>query len=221
MNDQSKQAPSRPWTEEDINILKSSYPHEKTEQVATDLGRTVRQVYDKAARLELSKTPEYLDSVVNPFVSYNKTGLAKIFEKGRIPWNKGMKGFDAGGKSHATRFSKGNRTGKAHPLYQPVGSERFTKEGYLQRKVNDGASTQNRWKSVHVLVWESVNGKVPKGHKIVFRDGDKSNIVVENLELISDADLMRRNTIHNLPKDLVEVIQLNREIKKEINGKDK
>ena len=33
-------------------------------------------------------------------------------------------------------------------------------------------------------MWESVNGKIPKGYIIIFRDNDKSNTDIDNLLLI-------------------------------------
>lgn len=35
---------------------------------------------------------------------------------------------------------------------------------------------------------------VPAKHNVIFRDGDVNNIAIENLELVSNKDLMRRNS---------------------------
>jgi hypothetical protein len=111
-----------------------------------------------------------------------------------------------------TQFKKGN-----HPhTWRPVGSFRFSKEGYLQQKVTDTGYPPKDWRAVHNLIWEDAHGPIPPLHAVCFRDGDKSNIELENLELISRAELMRRNTVHNLPKELVEVIQIKAAIKHRI-----
>ncbi len=125
----------------------------------------------------IKKSAAYLDG---------KIGASGRFQKGFLPWNKGIK-FDSGGRSHETRFKPGNRGGKAVELYQPIGAERISKDGYLQRKVNDDMPRQKRWRGVHILVWEEANGPLPAGHAVTFRDGNKQHIALENLELLTRA----------------------------------
>ncbi|MFW6284152.1 MAG: HNH endonuclease signature motif containing protein [Desulfosalsimonas sp.] len=100
----------------------------------------------------------------------------------------------------------------------PVGSERVTKDGIRQRKVTDTGCPPRDWKSVHGLLWEKHYGPVPAGYIVVFKNGDRADIRIDNLEMISRAENMRRNTIHNLPEPLAEVCRLrgvlNRHIKK-------
>ena len=59
---------------------------------------------------------------------------------------------------------------------------------------------------MHRLLWEQANGLIPPGHVVVFMDGDRTHIAHDNLELITRGELARRNTIHNLPEDLKEVL---------------
>nr|WP_288356107.1 HNH endonuclease signature motif containing protein [uncultured Pseudomonas sp.] len=84
---------------------------------------------------------------------------------------------------------------------------RFSKEGYLQRKVTDTGYPPRDWKGVHILLWEEAHGPVPSGHCLAFRDGNKRNITLENLELITRAERMRRNTIHRYPPELKGAIR--------------
>ena len=58
------------------------------------------------------------------------------------------------------------------------------------------------------MVWESEHGPIPEGHSVIFRNGDKQDIRLENLELVSKGELMKRNTVHRLPKDLANVCLL-------------
>ena len=69
----------------------------------------------------------------------------------------------------------------------------------------------------HILIWKQANGPVPDGHNIVFRDGDTQNCVLENLECISNAELMHRNTLHNLPEEVQELIHLKSRLTRAIN----
>jgi len=106
--------------------------------------------------------------------------------------------------------------------YMPVGSTRLI-EGYVYRKVSDVPKVPYtvNWKPEHMLVWTRVNGPIPPGHAITFRDGDRTNTRIENLALISRRELMARNTVHNLPPALRSTIQLlgalNRQIRRRTN----
>lgn len=100
----------------------------------------------------------------------------------------------------------------------PVDAERLRNDGYLIRKVTDTGRGLRDWKEVHVLVWEEANGPVPPGHIVIFGDGDKSNVQLENLECISRREHIARHSIINLPDELKEVIWLKGALVRRING---
>jgi len=141
------------------------------------------------------------------------------FQKGQTPWNKGMKGLDIGGRE--TRFRPGHRSGRALDLYQPIGAERISKDGYRQRKVNDDLPLQRRWKMVHHIVWRDAGREIPLRHVVIFINGDKTDLRIENLQCISMRENMRRNSVHNLPPALKEVVDLRRWVVRKINRADK
>lgn len=121
-----------------------------------------------------------------------RTGRTGRFDKGVFPANKGKKmPFNA--NSARTRFKKGHRTGHANQVYKPIGSTRFSKEGYLERKIHDGLPLQSRWRGVHRINWEKKHGAVPTGHVLKCLDGNKLNTAPSNWEVISRAVLARRN----------------------------
>lgn len=124
------------------------------------------------------------------------TGRTGCFDKGTIPFNKGKR-MPFHPNSARTRFKKGNRTGRANQVYKPIGTERFSKEGYLERKIHDGLPLQSRWRAVHIVNWEKLNGPVPKRHCLKCLDGDKLNTDRSNWELISRALLARLNKSRN------------------------
>jgi len=116
-----------------------------------------------------------------------KTGRTGNFEKGQDPWNKGSycpKGSEKGW------FRPGIRQGKASTNYKPIGSERIV-DGYRERKMHDGMPFRSRWKMVHVLGWEQVNGSVPDGHCLKCVDGNRLNTDPSNWECIPRALLPR------------------------------
>ena len=203
----------KPWTPTEDEILRQRYPHELTHDIARDLGRSLSSVYGRAERLELSKTTE-LRQATGRMSSTHPNTIASRFKPGMTTWNKGMKGLQIGGIE--TQFKKGHRGGRALENYQPIGTERISKDGYLERKTNDDMPLQKRWRAVHLLVWEAAHGPLPKGHAIRFKDGDKTNIQLSNLELLSRADNMRRNTIHRYPPELKDAIRTIGRIKRKL-----
>ena len=109
------------------------------------------------------------------------------FKKGCVPFNKGISWKNqcrdeaANKASLSTCFKKGNRPQCA----LPVGAEVVKSDGYLWRKVEE----PNKWKQVHRILWESVNGPVPVGKAVIFLDGNKEHITLDNLFLVSRREL--------------------------------
>lgn len=54
--------PRRGWTDAEVQAMLRDYPHRPTWQLAQELGRPERHLYNKAKNLGLRKTPEYLSS---------------------------------------------------------------------------------------------------------------------------------------------------------------
>jgi hypothetical protein len=223
MTEDRYRAGKRLWSAEDDAFMRDRYPHESTKAIATALRRSVSAVYARADILGISKSDEYLASPdACRLRRGDDVGAPYRFQKGQTPANKGLRrpGWSPG-RMKETQFKKGERQGRAADLYQPIGTERVSKDGYRERKINDDLPFQRRWRAVHILVWEEANGPVPRGHAVVFRNGDKTDIRIENLECITHAELMARNTIHNLPKPLAQTIQLLGALKRQINKKEK
>lgn len=201
-------AGKRLWKAADDALLVARYPHEPSLAIARDLRRSVQAVYGRADILGLNKSAEDLASHCR-LRRGDAVGAPFRFKKGHVPANKGLRRPGWGpGRMKETQFKKGVRQGVAVRLYKPIGTERISKDGYLERKINDDLPLQARWRAVHLLLWEATHGPVPKGHAIAFRNGDKRDIRLDNLECISRRELMARNTVHNLPQPLAETIQL-------------
>lgn len=209
----------RYWTDREIDALREHYPHRKTAEVAALLGRAVSQTYQKAGALGLRKSEEYLASPAACRLRRgDDIGAAYRFKPGQAAWNKGASFCPPG--SEKGWFGKGS---KPHN-YKPVGAERISKDGYLQRKMTDTGYPPRDWKSVHQVVWEQANGQVPTGHVVVFKGAKTTNaadITLDKLECITRADLMRRNTVHNLPKELADLVQLRGALTRQINQRTK
>lgn len=212
----------RPWISAEDDEVIRRYPTEITHAIAGDLGRSVGSVYQRAFVLGLIKTPEYLASPHSGRLDGGPT--ASSFVKGHATWNKGRPGSTGlHPNCRGTQFKQGQRGGR----WVPLGTERVTRDGYLERKVHDDWKAQRgNWRMVHVLVWEAAKGPIPSGYVVVFRNGMRtsltSEITKERLELVTRAELMRRNSRHtNYPPELNRLIQLKGALNRKINKRSK
>lgn len=204
------------WTPENIELLKALYPHTPTKEVARRIGTTINGVYNKVAILGLKKTAEFMASPESGrLYSGGTDGRIYRFPKGHVPANKGIKGV-IHEACIPTQFKKGQKPRN----WRPIGSERVS-EGYLQRKLTDTGVSRRDYVCVHHIIWREAGFEIPDGYRLTFKDGNRNNIVLENLQLQSIADLMRRNTIHNYPKPIAELVHLRSVITRQINRKIK
>lgn len=215
------------WTDAELTVLRRRFPHERTDDIARDLGRPYSGVAQKAAKLGLSKTVEYFASPDAHRFDGMK-GEGSRFQPGQAAWNKGIKGSTGTHeRCRATQFKPGRQASEARN-YRPIGSIRVAKDGYAERKITDDPSIvpARRWVAVHRLVWEAANGPIPAGHAVVFRRGqftaDPELVTLDRIELVTRAELMRRNSYHtNYPPEVARLIQLTGAINRQINKRAK
>lgn len=141
------------------------------------------------------------------------SGLTGRFEKGQKSWNKGKKWKDymseeGQANSRKTIFKKGGKSWNC----DPIGTEKWKSnhknkedEGFLYVKVQDG-TRQHNWKQKHRLIWEEAYGPIPKGYKVIFKDGNRHNIVLDNLALVSNSQMLilNRNNLIFEEQELTE-----------------
>lgn len=209
----------RRWTDSELAILRKRYPSERTDRLAQDLGRKLNTVYAKATQIGLAKTPEYLASPnACRLRRGDNVGAPYRFKPGQVPPNKGTRrpGWFRG-RMRETQFKKGQRP----HTWKPIGSYRINADGYVDQKITDTGYTQRDWVGVHRLAWIKAHGPIPPGMRVAFLPGrhttDPERITADGLELVSAQDLMRRNTVHNLPKPLAQLVQLRGALIRQIN----
>jgi hypothetical protein len=141
------------------------------------------------------------------------SGLTGQFEKGHKPHNKGKKWDEYMSKegqanSRKTTFKKGNIP-KQH---RPVGSERINIDGYIEIKVKE----PNKWDLKHRVIYRQKYGEIPKGYNVIFLDGNKENLDISNLKVISKHDnlIMNENNLRFNDKELTESAYLIAQIEK-------
>ena len=176
--------PQHKWTDEEKEYLASIVK-----------GSTYKEITKKMNdKFEYNFSEEQVKGMM--YRNKLTTGTGGYFKKGSTPWNKGLKGYMGANK---TSFKKGT----IPPQYRPVGSERIAKDGYIEIKVED----PNKWELKHRVIWEQHNGEIPKGYAVIFADGDKSNLDIDNLLLVSRKQLlfMNRNNLISENKEFTKV----------------
>lgn len=206
------------WTSQEDAIISARYPDSTIKELMEELtGRSWRAIYNRAALLGIKKSPEFLRSEkCGRLYTGHQKGINTQFKAGNSSWNKGIKGLQLGGEKGW--FKKGNVPPNTHPEGDGAVSIRYTKGiPYKYIRVELG-----KWRQLHTHTWEQANGaKLPKGHIVVFKDGDTMNCALDNLEMISCKDNMLRNTIQRYPSEVKDSIRLLNKLTKTIKSHEK
>ena len=128
--------------------------------------------------------------------SYEHKGL---FEKGHKTWNKGRKGLVNGEGCKKTWFSSEQMLEKAK---KSIGKPRFSKDTYVcltnelvdRKNSRNGKIYKHHKKMVYarwLLLQQGI--EIPNGYVVYHIDGNISNNDIGNLEIISRAELLKRN----------------------------
>lgn len=168
-----------------------------------------RTIFVQITRAELTKL---LNEKFNSHFSENQviamckrenlaSGMDTRFVPGQKPWNTGTIGVM---KPNSGNF----KTGSIPPNCKPFGHERICKkDGYVHIKINEinpHTGFKGRYVHKHRYTWEQSHGPIPTGKIISFKDGNKLNCAIDNLELIDRATLaaLNRDGVSNAPADL-------------------
>jgi len=159
--------------------------------------------------------PSVTIEVIAGFLRRHKlrNGLNTRFQPGHISHNKGKKGCAPG--SEKGWF----KPGQMPATFREAGSERINIYGYAEIKV----ANPKIWKAKHAVIWEAAHGKIPKGHVIIFADGNKENFALDNLLLVSRGELavMNRMNLISNHGDLTKTGKVVADIKMMISARKK
>lgn len=109
------------------------------------------------------------------------------FKKGQVSPTKGKKmPKEVYEKAKHTMFQKGH----VPHNHKEVGSERISVDGYVEIKVAE----PNHWRLKHRVIYEQHYGiKLSSNDAIIFVDGNRLNLDIDNLERLSRSELVRLN----------------------------
>lgn len=164
--------PSKLYPQEVVDFIQENHKGAGPKKMADLLNTAYRTTYTKTQIKSY-----YGNNDIN-------SGLDGRFQKGQVPSNKNKKGIYFAG-CEKTWFKKGH-TPKNH---RPVGSERVDTDGYTLVKTEE----PDVWTLKHKVIWEKANGLVPEGHKLLFKNGDRQDITLENLMIITDYEMLVLN----------------------------
>jgi hypothetical protein len=111
------------------------------------------------------------------------------FVPGQTPSNKGKKGC-CPADSEKGWFRPEHRSWN----HKTIGTERINSDGYVDVRIrNPSGKSWKNWKAKHRIIWEKAHGKIPRGHVVIFADGDRRNFALDNLLLVSRKELVMMN----------------------------
>ena len=162
--------PQHKWSEEEKQYLASIVKGKTYKELVTLMNE----------KFDYEFSSQQIESALR---RYNlKTGNTGQFKKYQEPWNKGLKGYMGANK---TSFKKGT----IPPNYKPVGTERVTRDGYTEVKIKD----PNKWELKHRHIYKKHYGEIPSGYNVIFADKNISNFDIDNLILVSKAEMLMLN----------------------------
>lgn len=140
-----------------------------------------------------------------------------MYRKGQVPANKGVtqdKWMSEAGRKRIkeTQFKSGRLPWNTKQKFEIGIRQKKGEKPYLVIYLN-----AHRPKYLHRYIWELTNGTIPKGYNIVFKDRNTLNCNIGNLELVSNADLLRRNSAHRFGPEIFKITQLRGALNRQIN----
>jgi hypothetical protein len=155
------------------DYIQKHYATQTQSEIARALGLPVYTVKNYAIRAGLRKGPS----------------TATRFKKGQDPWNKGIPFKPPG--SEKGQFKKGNlphntKAGDGCITVRFANSKKSLPYQYIRLGLG-------KWRELHRHLWEQAHGPIPRGHLVVFRNGNTLDCRLENLELITLRENADRN----------------------------
>lgn len=164
----------RKWSKEELDFIRETYQKYDINQTLSLFNERFNETVDK----------QRLKGILSLY-------KIRCGRKSHIAHNKGKKRDEWMSKEsqencRKTQFKKGY----TNPKTVPLGTEGLHK-GYVvvKTKKQEGQKSRDYWKLKHHLIWEEINGPIPKGYNVIFTDGNTRNFNIDNLALVSDEEL--------------------------------
>lgn len=197
----------KPYTKKEHDYIIANIEHMNIKNIAKELGRGVSRIYNEIHTLGLTEIIE-------------QKKAKSQFQKGLIPPNKGKKMEEFMTPEQikifkSNQFKKNSIPHNALEDYTEVErQDNRTGRVYILVKVPGKRKLQFK----HRHIWEQHHKKkIPAKYHISFIDNDTTNFEITNLECISNKENMSRNTLHQYPQELKELLYLKGAVTRQIN----
>ena len=209
--------------------MRKLFPAISSDMMARVLRRSRKAISARAHAMGLSKSLEHMQREYALRVERSKAHPNTI-KPGARPWNLGLRGVTGvHPNNRANQFRPGQLSGQAAQNYVPVGTTAINSDGLLKKKWTDDPhlTPHQRWRPVHVMVWEAAHGPVPPGHIVVFKQLSlqttvEHEITLDKIECISRAENMRRNSYWtNLPREVAQLYRIKGQLHRRLNYLEK
>lgn len=182
------------FTEEQVSFLKVNYPVMSRKELTRALNESFKSDF------KLSQVVAFLK---NKKIKSTRDGR---FQIGSTPWNTGTKGVC---KKNSGSFLPGREPSNL----KKYGDERVDSDGYRLIKCQERNPYTNAigfYRHLQVVVWEEAYGPVPEGKIVCFKNGDRRNCEIDNLELRSRAEQLALNQhgYREAPKELKPTVRM-------------
>jgi hypothetical protein len=207
------------WTVGMITFLQKNFYKYTNGQLAEKLGLTLTVVRTKCYEMGLKRmemeywTDEQTKFLLDNYGKYGDKELAEIFN---TKWKKN-KNWTLKHIEKKRKYLQLKRTPEQLRVIKDRAIEKGVyldglKRTWLQRGVSaDGsirywkyANSERRYPVIKVdgkwtqwarYTWQKHNGSIPAGYNIVFKNNNAQDLWVDNLEMVTDAEVARRNTV--------------------------
>lgn len=126
------------------------------------------------------------------------TGVDTTYKKGQAGWNKGTKGL-------MKRNSGSYQTGRIASNRLPVGTMRKAHDGFYETKYEQ----PDKWMLSHRLIWIQAGRELNSNDMILFADGNKENLSLDNLIKVTRSEMGVMKTTRGMHFDNPSVTRVN------------
>lgn len=195
-------------------FITKNYLKLPVKRLATTINKSHTFVQDRLKKLGLKIPRKIIEQRI----------IDSRIKKGNVPVNKGKKWKDFMSKE-GMKASRKTQYKRRHLPHNTLSDGTISIRHNHKNRNNPPYAwiriKKAKWKMLHVKMWEDKYGRVPKNKIIVFKDKNTMNITLSNLEMITKAENMKRNTIHNLPPELKDTAYLIGRLTRQINKYEK
>ncbi|MEM8564911.1 MAG: HNH endonuclease signature motif containing protein [Bacteroidota bacterium] len=212
-----------PWNTNTDQVLVDKYATTPNKVLCEELGVPDHSLTNRARRLGLKKDREFMREINKEWPeadinvlkeNYGKmtrAELAKLLNRtpGAVKSKAAKLGLKVPAaasrllyKSNQCTYKKGNKPGNSlHDGAITIRYERSNRKSKPYYYIRIG---KKDWYPLHQYIWDLLHGKPEKGMVVAFKDGNSLNVLLDNLELITRGENMKRNSASlNMPDSYV------------------